>query len=193
MRWRSNQYKTQKQHKSDHSTAEKDQDVLTGNIGYDLEHVKRKIGHNGDVHFRELEITHLHVKAALIFVEGLSDQDLINKGLSVLVMNQPNQVNDEISQSGKGILTSKQIKNQIVSIGDVIESEKISDIVLNVFMGSTALLIDGIPQAFLLGTVKKQNRSIEKAAFRSACQRTAHRLYRRVEYEYSSFETARKK
>lgn len=82
MRWRSNQYKTQKQHKSDHSTAEKDQDVLTGNIGYDLEHVKRKIGHNGDVHFRELEITQLHVKAALIFVEGLSDQELINKGLS---------------------------------------------------------------------------------------------------------------
>ncbi|AGE63617.1 spore germination protein [Bacillus subtilis] len=163
MRWRSNQYKTQKQHKSDYSTAEKqDQDVLTGNIGYDLEHVKRKIGHNGDVHFRELEITHLHVKAALIFVEGLSDQDLINKGLSVLAMNQPNQVSDEISQSGKGILTSKQIKNQIVSIGDVIESEKISDIVLNVFMGSTALLIDGIPQAFLLGTVKKQNRSIEE-------------------------------
>lgn len=29
-------------------------------------------------------------------------------------------------------------------------------------MGSTALLIDGIPQAFLLGTVKKQNRSIEE-------------------------------
>ncbi len=111
MRWRNNQYKTQKQHKSDYSTAEKqDQDVLTGNIGYDLEHVKRKIGHNGDVHFRELEITQLHVKAALIFVEGLSDQDLINKGLSVLVMNQPNQVSDEISQSGKGILTSKQIK-----------------------------------------------------------------------------------
>lgn len=163
MRWRNNQYKTQKQHKSDYSTAEKqDQDVLTGNIGYDLEHVKRKIGHNGDVHFRELEITQLHVKAALIFVEGLSDQDLINKGLSVLVMNQPNQVSDEISQSGKGTLTSKQIKNQIISIGDVIESEKISDIVLNVFMGSTALLIDGIPQAFLLGTVKKQNRSIEE-------------------------------
>lgn len=163
MRWRNNQYKTQKQHKSDYSTAEKqDQDVLTGNIGYDLEHVKRKIGHNGDVHFRELEITQLHVKAALIFVEGLSDQELINKGLSVLVMNQPNQVSDEISQSGKGILTSKQIKNQIISIGDVIESEKISDIVLNVFMGSTALLIDGIPQAFLLGTVKKQNRSIEE-------------------------------
>lgn len=43
MRWRNNQYKTQKQHKSDYSTAEKqDQDVLTGNIGYDLEHVKRK-------------------------------------------------------------------------------------------------------------------------------------------------------
>ncbi|MGG0968645.1 spore germination protein [Bacillus subtilis] len=161
MRWRSNQYKTQKQHISGHSTAEKDQDVLTGNIGYDLEHVKRKIGHNGDVHFRELEITHLHVKAVLIFVEGMSDQELINKGLSVLVMNQPNQVSDEI-QSGKGTLTSKQIKNQIISIGDVIESEKISDIVLNVFMGSTALLIDGIPQAFLLGTVKKQNRSIEE-------------------------------
>nr|WGD64338.1 spore germination protein [Bacillus subtilis] len=172
MRWRNNQYKTQKQHKSDYSTAEKqDQDVLTGNIGCDLEHVKRKIGHNGDVHFRELEITHLHVKAALIFVEGLSDQDLINKGLSVLVMNQPNQVSDEISQSGKGILTSKQIKNQIVSIGDVIESEKISDIVLNVFMGSTALLIDGIPQYLSSGNCKKTKSKYRGAAFRSACQR----------------------
>ncbi|MCY8176616.1 spore germination protein, partial [Bacillus inaquosorum] len=164
MRWRSNQYKTQKKHQgSDHSKAEKqDHDVLTGNFGDDIELVKRKIGHNGDVHIRELEITHLHVKSALIFVDGLSDQDMINKGLSALIMNQPHQVSDEISQSGKDIFTPQSIKNQIVSISDVIESEKISDIVLNVFMGSTALLIDGMPQAFLLGTVKKQNRSIEE-------------------------------
>ncbi|WP_416723051.1 spore germination protein [Bacillus stercoris] len=163
MRWRSNQFKTQKQQESDHSTTEKkDQGVLTGNIGYDTEQVKRIIGHNGDVHFRELEITHLHVKASLIFVEGLSDQDLIHKVLSVLVMNPTHQVSDQFSQAGKDIFTSKQVKNQIVSIGDVIESEKISDIVLNVFMGSAALLIDGMPQAFLLGTVKKQNRSIEE-------------------------------
>ncbi|MCY9099642.1 spore germination protein [Bacillus inaquosorum] len=163
MRWRSNQYKTQKQHQgSDHSKAEKqDHDVLTGNFEDDIELVKRKIGHNGDVHIRELEITHLHVKSALIFVDGLSDQDMINKGLSALIMNH-HQVSDEISHSVKDIFTPQSIKNQIVSISDVIESEKISDIVLNVFMGSTALLIDGMPQAFLLGTVKKQNRSIEE-------------------------------
>lgn len=165
MRWRNNQYKTQKQHQgSDQSKAEKpDQDVLTGNFGCDIELFKRKIGHNGDVHIREFEITHLHVKAALIFVDGLSDQDSINKGVSaLLVMNQPNQVREDISQSGKGILNSQDIKNQIGSICDVVEAEKISDVVLDVFMGSTALLIDGMPQVFLLGTIKKQNRSIEE-------------------------------
>ncbi|PJY98532.1 spore germination protein [Bacillus vallismortis] len=164
MRWRNHQYITQKQHQgSDQSKAETpDQEVLSGHFGDDIELVKRKIGHNGDVHIREFEINHSHVKAALIFVDGLSDQDLINKGISALVMNQSHQAREDISQPGKDKFTSQDIKNQIGSICDVAESEKISAIVLNVFMGSTALLIDGMPQAFLLGTVKKQNRSIEE-------------------------------
>ncbi|KHF36097.1 hypothetical protein CM49_01722 [Paenibacillus sp. P1XP2] len=52
---------------------------FTGNFALDLERVRKEIGHNSDVHFREFQIGGTGICAAIIFVDGLSDKELIDK------------------------------------------------------------------------------------------------------------------
>jgi spore germination protein len=80
---------------------------FTGDFTLDLELIKQEIGHNSDVHFREFSIGRTGIRAAIIFVEGLSDKDLIDqhimKSLMVDFFNvfkqEPSYVKETISKS----------------------------------------------------------------------------------------------
>src|SRR5690606_6114290 len=54
-------------------------DRLSGDLQRDVKAFKKEIGHNSDVHFRGFNLGLTNVQGVLIFVEGLSDKDLIDK------------------------------------------------------------------------------------------------------------------
>ncbi|MER2259565.1 MAG: spore germination protein, partial [Priestia megaterium] len=58
-------------------TSQNSPDHVTEHVALTLKAVKNEIGHNSDVHFREFIIGRTGIQAAIIFVEGLSDKDLI--------------------------------------------------------------------------------------------------------------------
>ncbi|WP_259391678.1 spore germination protein [Paenibacillus sp. 1011MAR3C5] len=129
-----------------------DPDSFTGDITIDLELVKNKIGHNSDVHFREFYIGGTDVCAAIIFVEGLSDRELIDKHIiRALMVNVAN-----------GTVSKELITNQVLSIGELAEERIIHNLSAKVLTGSTALLIHGVPNALVLGTTKAKSRPIEE-------------------------------
>ena len=52
----------------------------------DLELVRNEIGHNSDVRFREFYMGGTGISAAIIFVDGLSDKELIDKHIMKSLM-----------------------------------------------------------------------------------------------------------
>src|SRR5689334_1140616 len=52
---------------------------FTGEFSLDLNLVKQEIGHNADVQFRELYLGNTGIRAAIIFINGLSDKELIDQ------------------------------------------------------------------------------------------------------------------
>jgi spore germination protein len=61
-------------------------DQLTDEFTINLEIVKEKIGHNWDVHFQNFIIGRTGIQTSIIFVEGLSDKDLIDKHIMTSLM-----------------------------------------------------------------------------------------------------------
>src|SRR5690242_17902333 len=59
---------------------------FTGDFTSDLELIKQEISHNSDVHIREFRIGRTGIRSAIIFVEGLSDKDLIDKHIMKSLM-----------------------------------------------------------------------------------------------------------
>ena len=62
----------------------------------------------------------------------------------------------------KESLSKQFIKSQVLSISDVEEVHFIKEVTSKVLTGSTALLIDGISPALILGTSKVKTRTIEE-------------------------------
>jgi spore germination protein len=127
-----------------------------------LEVVRKEIGHNSDVHFREFIIGHTGIRASIIFVEGLSDKDLIDKHIMTSLMVDFSKEYQQEQPNVKERLSNQFIKNQVLSISDVEEVHSIKELTSKVLTGSTALLIDGLSHAFILGTTKLKTRTIEE-------------------------------
>lgn len=135
---------------------------FTGDLTLDLDIIRKEIGHNSDVHFREFQIGSTSIGAAIIFVNGLSDIELIEKHILKSLMAKFPEENKPDSPFVKGTVLKEYIKNKVLSISKLTEVLDISDMVSKVLTGSTALLIDGVPNPLILGTTKGKSRNIEE-------------------------------
>ncbi|MBX9994272.1 MULTISPECIES: spore germination protein [Priestia] len=135
---------------------------ITDHLALTLKVVKNEIGHNSDVHFREFIIGRTGIQAAIIFVEGLSDKDLIEKHILSSLMADFSKEYQQDQLYVKGSLSKQFIKSQVLSISDVEEVHPIKEVISKVLTGSTALLIDGLSLALILGTSKVKTRTIEE-------------------------------
>lgn len=165
--WRSKIRKTRKhaiksEKKKEYKPYEYPTGHFTGDFTLDLELIREEISHNSDVHFREFSIGRTGIRAAIIFVEGLSDKDLIDKHImKSLMVDFFNEFKQEPSYV-KGTISKEFIKNQILSISEVKEVDHIKELIPKILTGLTALLIDGLSDVFILGTTKANKRNIEE-------------------------------
>ncbi|CAI8756893.1 MULTISPECIES: spore germination protein [Bacillus] len=134
---------------------------FTGDFDHDLKLAKTAMENNSDVHFREFNLGRTGIRAAIVFVEMLADQDLIDKHIMKSLM-------DDFSKEYKVELSSLSsnvtdlIKKQILSISGVSEVNHVNEVVPEVLSGTAMLLIDGSAEVLLLGTVKRNTRNIEE-------------------------------
>ncbi|WP_431308857.1 spore germination protein [Halalkalibacter flavus] len=137
-------------------------EFFSGDLTSDLDLVNQVIGHNSDVHFRKFHIGQLVVQGAIIFVEGLADVDLIDKHIMKSLMLDFTEEQEQNHLLSEGKITLEFIKNHILSISQLKEVVNIKDVVSEVLIGSTVLLIDGSPSVLVLGTTKGKTRDIQE-------------------------------
>ncbi|MED3573114.1 spore germination protein [Cytobacillus praedii] len=135
---------------------------LKGEFAKDLDLVRKEIGHNADVIIREFHIGGINVRSAIIFVEGLSDKELIEKHILKSLMTGFSEKYDHEPLFTKGNVFKEFIKNQILFISELAEEQDLKKTVSKVLSGWTALLIDGVPNVLILGTCKDKSRNIEE-------------------------------
>ncbi len=130
---------------------------FTGNITIDLDQIRKELGHNSDVIFREFYLGNTGIRAAIIFLYGLTDKEIINKYiLKSLMANFPERHNH------REVSLKEFITNQALSISDLTEVNNLHDTVSKILTGNTALLVDGIQEVIILGTTKAKARNIEE-------------------------------
>ena len=61
-----------------------------------------------------------------------------------------------------GVLSNEFIKNQVLTISEVTETQHVNDLTSKILTGSTALFVDGLQHVLILGTTKGKSRSIEE-------------------------------
>ncbi|RUT48108.1 spore germination protein [Paenibacillus anaericanus] len=131
-----------------------------GEFEADLAAIKQRIAQNSDVHFREFTIKSVGKRAAIIYIEGLYDKELVDTQVLKSLMIDDIVEIEHLSYDSK--ITKKHLMNKMLPISEIKEALNLEELVPDILMGSTALLVDGIPEVLLLGTAKGKSRGIQE-------------------------------
>ncbi|NEW07031.1 spore germination protein [Paenibacillus sp. SYP-B3998] len=100
-----------------------------------------------DVIVREFEIEP-HIPALLLFVDGLTNTELLNDTMKSLML------------LGGGEIAIERIVSTILPVSQTQVSDNYGDLLVSVLGGDTALLVEGNPKAVLLGIRGTEKRSV---------------------------------
>ncbi|MHA6532110.1 spore germination protein [Paenibacillus sp. BAC0078] len=125
---------------------------LSGDYNADLMSIRQAIGENSDVHFREFTVKAHNLRAVLIFVEGMQNEAMINKQvLQVLMLD--NQADNEV-------MTLSLLKENMLPLTELSEINEMDSLQEMVLYGYTALIVEGMSTALLVGTRDGSKRAI---------------------------------
>ncbi|MNW27893.1 Spore germination protein B1 [compost metagenome] len=137
---------------------------LTGVYTADIATIRRDFGKNSDVHIREFYMKGTDLKAAVLYVDGLVDQQLMDEFLITTLMREG--VPDTVGMKWKRLPRQEVFKDflsmRLLPVSDIQESSHIQEIANAVLTGKGALLIDGMTVAILIGSAKGKTRSLEE-------------------------------
>lgn len=141
-----------------HKPIQKTLEQFTGNYSEDLLLMRKELGHNWDIHFREFHIGNTGNRAAIVFLKGLCDKELIDKHILKSLMNGLSESSTLI----RGYELQQLIANEILPVSDLIDESNVMNSVGKVLTGSTVLIVDGIPSVFIIGTAHGKTRNLEE-------------------------------
>ncbi|MBR2563761.1 MAG: spore germination protein [Paenibacillus sp.] len=137
---------------------------LTGTYSTDLITVRETVGKNADVHIREFTIRGTNTRVAIVYTEGLVDTDLMDDFLikPLMTVGIPELKQESFLHAEQADFMSTYLKNQILPVSLIEETQSLQELAVGVLVGKNALLVDGMPKALLIGTARIKTRGLDE-------------------------------
>jgi len=144
--------------------ANKQQDLeppsFIGNLDIDLDRVKTEFIDQSDLNIRRFHLGNTKQRAAIVFINGISDRDLIDTHILKSLMGDLVASPGQDRYSPTPLFTMQYLVNHVLSVGIVKEIGRLSDLSTELLRGHTALLLDNSDGVVIvLGTRKEITRS----------------------------------
>ncbi|WP_182200007.1 spore germination protein [Paraliobacillus salinarum] len=115
--------------------------------------IKKMLGNPSDLIIRELTLGNQRKKAAIIYINGLIDNQLVqNNVLKEILSNQTETKTDLLDY----------LYQKIIAITDISKVKTLDDVSFGILSGNTALYINETDTVLLMGTASGEHRSIEE-------------------------------
>lgn len=135
--------------------------LLSKKLQENLEFIEDIIGFSDDVVIRKFQLgDRLAIKAALIFIDGLIDKQVINESILKPLLIEEFSADDTKELAVSDII--KFIENNTMTINELKVVDKFEEIIYGTLNGDTVLLIDGYREAFILNSKGWEMRSINE-------------------------------
>ncbi|MGP0577263.1 spore germination protein [Paenibacillus peoriae] len=134
---------------------------ITGNYDSDLKSIREAIGENSDVHFREFVVKKYHARSVLVFIEGMQDEKLMSKQVLEVLMFEGQQ-DPQRPQEQQESISNSFIKENLMPLTQISEVADMEDLQESILLGHTALLIEGMKGALLVGSPNGVIRSVNE-------------------------------
>jgi spore germination protein KA len=133
--------------------------ILSGNLTQDIQQLKVIFDRVFDVVYREFEISGFK-KGVLVFIDELVNTESVNSDVLRPLMNygknSPQAKNIQIDE------IQIFLQNQVITTSNIKLGMNIQDVIEDILLGNTILLIYGSQQAIFIGLRKLEKRNIEE-------------------------------
>lgn len=134
---------------------------LSKSLDINLQKIREALGQSSDVIIRDMKIdTNSNVDAAVIYIDGLVDRDLLNHDILQPLMFNLQLIKDNVSQNHSCLIDV--IKSSVLTVGQITGTDDIDTVIADVLSGNTAILAEGVTQALLINAKGWKARSIEE-------------------------------
>jgi spore germination protein KA len=120
---------------------------LSTSIDENINMLKSLVGSSDDIIFRTLK-WELHQTIVVIYTDGLADNKFIQEGIIEKITKKFNETLTPIPTQR----AFKILRDNIITIGEINESDKLSDLLKAILSGDTVILIDGQINGLIAGT-----------------------------------------
>lgn len=139
-------------------TPETTPNTLSGALDKDVGAFRAALGESTDIVIKEFEFGfERQARGALLYVDGLTDRQLIDDGLLRPLMFDTTFV----SGADEGLGDIETINRDLIAASDVKAKADFDELMDDLLSGNTALLVDGCPQGLSIGDRKFMMRSVE--------------------------------
>ncbi|MBB6214165.1 spore germination protein KA [Anaerosolibacter carboniphilus] len=132
---------------------------ISTNLTRNIQQLKEIFDNCSDIVFREYTIGGTNpVKAAIIYVDGLVNTSLISDGALNPLMVDSLWIDEVGKVNSRNAY--KLVKDRLLTIGGIIETNQIHALADHIMTGTAALLLDGSRQALILNAKSWESRAV---------------------------------
>jgi hypothetical protein len=143
------------------SEPERRDEKIPQSIGDIVSAVRRETADSKDVVVREFFIDgDVEADAAAVYIDGLTDTDIINDDIIKPLLYMVRHDAEPIRKGG----VIDYLYKYLLSVNEISQVDSLCDALEGIFMGDTALFIEGTGKAFVINTKGFENRSISEPA-----------------------------
>lgn len=133
-------------------------DPLSSDLRKNLETLQNILSNSSDVVTREFNFGHARqVKGALIYLDGMTDKDVINKNILQPLMYDTLMIPQKESIDFTNV---DNIKKNLLSVSEILKVSFLFDLLDNLLSGGTILLVDGSKEALVINAKKWASRGV---------------------------------
>lgn len=145
---------------NDTTKKENSKDKLSKSFEHNLNTLKNILGSSTDIVYREFSFgSKMQIKAAVIFLEGMTEKSTINQTIIRPFMHDGGLSGLEDRLQSRNI---DVIKDGIISVGEIKKTKSISELVDDCLSGDTIFLLEGSDEALSIQSKGWKTRGIEE-------------------------------
>ncbi|WP_195575636.1 spore germination protein [Paenibacillus sp. 1001270B_150601_E10] len=132
--------------------------ITSKDLDYNLEYVRKQLGHSSDVVSRQFVIhTSIRMRAAILYIDGLANQDIVQEDIIQQLMKDQLQTEQ---MSREQIL--RYITEHYLPIGGVQMVKDWNTLISNLLLGQSVLMLHGTNQMVSMSTIGGNSRSVDE-------------------------------
>lgn len=137
--------------------SENKEELVSTDYNYNLEYIKKRFSYpeNNDFVIRKLTLKG-NISAFIIFYDGMVSASMVDLSIVETLQKMPFIMDDKIKPD------AEEIMEKYIGHGQVMSTEKFSDIIDEVNFGSCGLFIDGLSKGYAIDVRLWINRGIQK-------------------------------